>query len=230
MILLTCGFIVEARTAASDQIHAVPGGGDASYLAAELDRLAPQAAGIVSWGLTGALRDDLSIGDWVIGSGVSGGFEHDTDAVWAERVRAALPGAHHGRFHADGLLADAPAKRALGAGGRLAVDMESHIAARVAAAHGLPLLIARVVSDRVDDAMPPAVLVSMGPRGKTAYARVAASLARHPAQVPAFAAFARHSMMCLNVLRAGRVRLGPRLAAPPLEGEGDHRPSAMVEG
>ncbi len=59
--------------------------------------------------------------------------------------------------------------------------------------------------------MPPAVLVSMGPRGRTAYARVAASLARHPAQVPAFAAFAWHSIACLAVLKAGRVRLGPRL-------------------
>ncbi len=212
LILLTCGFIIEAQTAASGAIRAVPGGGDASYLAAELDRLAPQAEAIVSWGLAGALTDDLAIGDWVIGSGVSGEIEHDCDAGWSERVLAALPGAYHGRFHADGLLADAPAKRALGASGRLAVDMESHVAARVAAAHGLPLLIARVVSDRVDDAMPPAVLVSMGPKGRTAYARVAASLARHPAQVPAFAAFARHSMACLKVLREGRARMGPRLA------------------
>ncbi len=214
MILLTCGFIVEAETAASEAITAVPGGGDATYLAAALDRLAPRAEGIVSWGLTGALSDDLAIGDWVIGTGVSGGFEHDCDAGWQERVLAALPGARSGRFHADGRLADAPAKRRLGQAGALAVDMESHIAARVAAAHGLPLLIARVVSDRIDDAMPPAVLVSMGPRGRTAYARVAASLVRNPAQVPAFTAFARHSMRCLKVLREGRAALGPRLGLP----------------
>lgn len=214
MILLTCGFIVEARTAASNHIRPVPGGGDAAYLANELDRLAPQAEAIVSWGLTGALRDDLKIGDWVVGTGVSGGFEHDCDAAWQARALAALPGARSGRFHADGQLADAPAKRALGAGGALAVDMESHIAARVAAAHGLPFAILRVVSDRVDDAMPPAVLVSMGPRGRTAYARVAASLARNPAQIPAFAAFARHSIACLRILTDGQVRLGPRLSAP----------------
>ena len=213
MILLTCGFIVEARTAASSAIEPVPGGGDATYLAAELDRFAPQAEAIISWGLAGALRDDLKIGDWVIGSGVSGGFDHDCDVDWQERVLAALPDARSGRFHADGLLADAPAKRMLGASGALAVDMESHIAARVAAAHGLPFAILRVVSDRVDDEMPPAVLVSMGPKGRTDYVRVAASLARHPAQIPAVAAFARHSMACLGVLKAGRVRLGPRLGA-----------------
>ncbi len=214
MILLACGFLVEARVAASGDVTAVAGGGDATYLATELDRLAPQADAIVSWGLTGALRDDLNIGDWVIGTGVSGGFELDCDADWQARVLAAFPSAHSGRFHADGLLADAPAKRLLGLGGATAVDMESHIAARVAAAHGLPFAILRVVSDRVDDEMPPAVLVSMGPKGRTAYARVAASLARHPAQVPAFAAFARHSIACLGVLKAGRIRLGPRLGAP----------------
>ena len=123
------------------------------------------------------------------------------------------PGAHHGRCHADGLLADAPAKRALRAGGAIAVDMESHIAARVAAAHGLPFLILRVISDRLDDELLPAVRVSMGPKGTTAYGRLAASLARHPAQIPAFATFARHGMRCLGVLRAGRIRLGPRLGA-----------------
>ena len=214
MILVACGFIVEARTAASSDVHAVPGGGDAAYLSAELDRLALTASAIVSWGLTGALRDDLKIGDWVIGTGVSGGFEHDCDAHWQARVQAALPGAHSGRFHADGLLADAPAKRTLGESGRVAVDMESHIAARVAASHNLPFAIIRVVSDRVDDAMPPAVLVSMGPKGTTNYTRVAASLARHPAQIPAFGAFVRHSLACLRVLREGRTRLGPGLGAP----------------
>ena len=217
MILLACGVSVEARAATSSDVTAVAGGGDATYLATELDRLAPQSDAMVSWGLAGALQDNLAIGDWVIGTGVSGGFDHDCDADWQERVLAALPGAHRGRCHADGLLADAPAKRALGAGGAIAVDMESHIAARVAAAHGLPFLILRVVSDRVDDELPPAVRVSMGPKGTTAYARLAASLARHPAQIPAFAAFARHGMMSLAVLRSGRVRLGPRLGAAARE-------------
>lgn len=214
MIVVACGFIAEARAAASSEVDAVAGGGDAAYLHTALTRLAPRATGIVSWGLTGALRDDLAIGDWVIGTGVSGGFDHDCDPAWTARARSVLPGARAGRFHADGLLADAAAKRALGADGATAVDMESHVAARVAAMHGLPFVILRVVSDRVDDAMPPAVLVSMGPQGRTAYARVAASLVRQPTQIPAFTAFARHSMTCLKILRDGRTRLGQRLGEP----------------
>ena len=213
MILVACGVVAEATAVASRDIVAVPGGGDATYLAAELDRLAPQAEAIVSWGLAGALQPGLAIGDWVIGTGVGGAVEHDCDADWQDRVAAALPGAHRGRVHADGDLAGAARKRSLGGSGALAVDMESHIAGRMAAAHGLPFLILRVVSDGIDDALPPAVQVAMGPRGRTAYVRLLASLARHPGQVPAFAAFARRSVECLGVLKGGRIRLGPRLGA-----------------
>ncbi len=210
MILVACGVAAEARAAASSDVRAVAGGGDATWLATALDGLAPRASGIVSWGLAGALHDGLNVGDWVIGTGVSGGFEADCDAGWRERVAAALP-ASQGRFYADGGLAGPARKRRLGADGAIAVDMESHVVARVAAAHRLPFLIVRVISDRVDDALPPAARVAMGPRGKTDVGRLLASLARHPPQIPAFTAFAWRSVGCLRVLRAGRIRLGPRM-------------------
>jgi adenosylhomocysteine nucleosidase len=211
MILVACGVVAEARAAASSDVRAVSGGGDATWLATALDAHAPRAAGIVSWGLAGAVRDDLNVGDWIIGTGVTGGFNATCDAGWRERIAAALPGARQGRIHADGILADPTRKRSLSAKGAIAVDMESHVVARVAAAHRLPFVIVRVVSDAVDDALPPAVRVAMGPRGTTDYRRLLASLARHPGQVPAFTAFAWRSIGCLRVLRAGRVRLGPRL-------------------
>ena len=213
-ILVACGVTAEARTAASSEVRAVAGGGDATWLATALDGLAPRATAVVSWGLAGALGDGFDVGDWVIGTGVAGGFDHGCDAAWHDRVAAALPGAHAGRVHADGNLADPPRKRHLAAGGAVAVDMESHVAARVAAAYGLPFLIIRVISDRIDDALPLAAQVAMGPRGTTDHRRLLASLARHPGQVPAFAAFAWRSVGCLGVLKAGRVRLGPRLGAP----------------
>ena len=214
MILVACGVAAEARAAASTDVRAVAGGGDATWLATALDALAPRATGIVSWGLAGALNSDLRVGDWVIGTGVMGGFDATCDVGWRERVAAALPRAHEGRIHADGGLADPPRKRGLGATGAIAVDMESHVVARVAAAHRLPFVVVRVISDAVDDALPPAVRVAMGPRGTTDYRRLLASLGRHPTQVPAFAAFAWRSVGCLRTLRAGRVSLGPRLGVP----------------
>jgi hypothetical protein len=69
--------------------------------------------------------------------------------------------------------------------GALAVDMESHIAARVAARHGLPFAALRTISDTAAEALPPAALVGMKPDGTMALGAVLASLARSPGQLPA---------------------------------------------
>ena len=219
MILLTCGFITEARTATSRDIHPVPGGDDATYLATELDRLAPDAEAIVSWGLAGALRDDLNIGDWVIGSGVSGGFEHDCDSDWVERVAAAFPGAHTGRFHADGHLADAPAKRILGLGGRIAVDMESHIAARVGPPTGCRSpSCGGLGPGRRRDAAGRAGF--NGAEGRTAYARVAASLARHPGAGAGLRGVRAAQHRMFGGAQGGADQAGAAPSAPPWKGRG----------
>ncbi|MDB5714901.1 MAG: phosphorylase, partial [Sphingomonadales bacterium] len=67
----------------------------------------------------------------------------------------------------------------------LAVDTESHIAARVAARHGLPFAALRVISDAADEALPPAALVGMRADGSMALGPVLASLAKSPLQLPA---------------------------------------------
>ncbi|WEJ99566.1 MAG: phosphorylase [Candidatus Sphingomonas phytovorans] len=97
----------------------------------------------------------------------------------------------------------------------LAVDMESHIAARVAARHGLPFAIVRAISDTADHALPPAALVGMRPDGSMALGAVLASLARNPRQLPALIRTGRDAGRAFSALR--RVRdvlagLGIRLA------------------
>jgi nucleoside phosphorylase len=63
-------------------------------------------------------------------------------------------------------------KRALRAEtGALAVDMESHVAARVAARRGLPFAVVRVISDSADEALPPAAQIGMKPDGAWRWAR-----------------------------------------------------------
>lgn len=87
---------------------------------------------------------------------------------------------------ADTIIASAAEKAALYAQtGAIAVDMESHIAARVAARHNLPFAILRTISDSADQALPPAALVGMRPDGGVALGAILASLARNPAQLPA---------------------------------------------
>ena len=98
-----------------------------------------------------------------------------------------LADAHRGTVvGADSIIGSVPEKTALYANtGAIAVDMESHIAARVAARHDLPFAIVRTISDSADRALPPAALVGMKPDGGVALGAILASLARNPAQLPA---------------------------------------------
>ena len=113
------------------------------------------------------------------GSGVGGAL--------VEWLAKNLPDAQRGTVvGADSIIGSVPAKTALHAAtGAIAVDMESHIAARVAARHDLPFAIVRTISDSADHALPPAALVGMTPDGGVALGAILASLARNPAQLPA---------------------------------------------
>src|SRR5713101_2344663 len=106
------------------------------------------AAGIISFGIAGGLAPDLAAGDWIVGTAVRTSQDlFPTDQVWARRLLNALPGA----VHADIAGIDAPIptrleKRQLHAQtGAVAVDNESHIAARIARAHRIPFVACRAV-------------------------------------------------------------------------------------
>ena len=49
----------------------------------------------------------------------------------------------------------------------LAVDMESHVVAKVAREHGLPFLVVRAVADTAAMTVPNAALAGVGPAGET---------------------------------------------------------------
>jgi adenosylhomocysteine nucleosidase len=108
-------------------------------------------------------------------------------AVWLTALRTLLPHACTGAIHADGtMIATVAEKRALHAAtGAIAADMESHIAARVAARHNLPFAIIRVISDAADRDLPRAVQVGMTSDGGMAPGAVILDLLRDPRQLPA---------------------------------------------
>ena len=84
------------------------------------------------------------------------------------------------------MVVDAAGKAALHAStGALAVDMESHVAAAFAAAHGLPFAALRVISDGADRALPRAAQAGMKPDGGMDVLAVLKALARDPRQLPA---------------------------------------------
>ena len=192
---------------------ALAGGGDADGLERALrGAVAQGACGIISFGMAGALDPALRLGDMVVGSAVSGGFAGTCDAAWVAALVLALPGARVGVAHADGALcASAAAKARLFADGAVAVDMESHIAARVAAEAGLPFAILRCISDLAADDLPDVVRVAMAPGGRLALGAAAMSIMRQPGQLPALAHRLHGFNRAYGVLRVKARGLAGRL-------------------
>ncbi len=60
--------------------------------------------------------------------------------------------------------------------GALAIDMESHHVARAAAAHGLPFIAIRAISDRADEALPSCFADFVDAEGATKMSAVLAAL------------------------------------------------------
>lgn len=164
----------------------IAGGGDPEGLRARLEAAAGGASGLLSFGMAGALADDLTIGDWVVGTAVVGAVSQRCDPAWCDGFVAALRHAHRGRVYADGrMITDVVEKRALGRRfGALAVDMESHVAASVASERGLRLAVLRCVSDEASRPLPSAIAVAMRPDGALDMSAMLRTVARRPGQLP----------------------------------------------
>ena len=206
MIVAVCGLQREARLLSRYGVTVAIGNAiDAA--------IAPDTRGIISIGIAGALAPELEAGDIVIAERVVTACEaFETDAKWTARLAARLPGAIIGAILGRNTIADDAEVKALlhGSSRAVAVDMESHLAAQAARAHGLPFAALRVISDRADQSLPPAVRVAMRPDGSIALGRVLWSVAKRPGQVPALIRTGRESekaftalLRCLDLLESG---------------------------
>ncbi|WP_174292908.1 phosphorylase family protein, partial [Sphingomonas bacterium] len=173
-------------------------------------------AGIVSFGMAGALVDGLAIGDWVIADRLWGATEIECDPDWSAALLARLSGAQVGGFYADGRMIDTVAEKlALGERhGALAVDMESHVAAAVAAERHLPFAIVRCVSDGARHLLPHAITVSMRPDGGIDAKAMLRSLAARPGQVGDVTRTAAGFAKAMRELQRGSRHLGASMALP----------------
>ncbi len=206
-------------------LRSIVSGGVAQALAARLEDAitSHQVAGIISVGLGGALSPALEVGDWVVGESVADGLTTwQTDAAWTKALAESIGltarlGALAG---SDVMVATAHAKADLHkATGALAVDMESHVAARVASAHGLPFAALRVMSDAADRTLPMAALAGMRPDGGMNLAGVLWSLAKDPRQLPALIRTGREAdvaFKALALLGGDHLLCGPGIGCPYL--------------
>ncbi|AJC23394.2 phosphorylase [Pandoraea pulmonicola] len=225
-ILVVTGMPFEARIARGDGVHVVCA--QNATLSAELEAAIAQhgARGLVSFGTAGGLIPGAKPGQWIIAHKVldmpqasSGEYvahiTHVTHIAWAETLRRAMPGA----LRADLAGVTAPVvtaddKAALArASGAAAADMESHIVARVAQAHGLPFVAARVVIDPAERSLPPAALAGMRADGSADILGVLRSLAGNPWQLPALLRVGQDASRAKRAMQAGRQVISLRLGA-----------------
>lgn len=194
--IAVCGLRSEAKAIRRGYpgIEVLAGGGDAARLERELDALLQAGPALVlSSGIAGGLDPALPCGAIVV----------DGDAAVVGKLMAALPGAIRAPITGQAAIAAGIASKAAlrQSTGAAVVDMESHIAARVARRRGAPFAAIRIISDTAHEALPPAALVGMRPDGGVALGAVLASLARHPAQLPALIRTGRHAGLAHKGLR-----------------------------
>ena len=175
--------------------------------------LADGAAGIVSFGTAGGLAPDLEPGTVVIAEAIDGPFGRiATDAAWSARMADALlnsPLAAQTRRGVEAAVAapltGAADKAALFRScGALAVDMESHLAAAAAQAHGVPFAVCRAIVDPAWRSLPKAAMAGLRDDGTTVVLPVLRELARDPAQLGGLLRVAADARAARQALSAAR--------------------------
>ena len=204
------GYRAEARCLVGFDLRVLCSGSYPARARAAARRLCDEGvAGLVSFGLAGGLSADLAPGDLLLPQAVilPDGHLIATEAAWRGRLAAMLGQAGLSARSApvagsEIILATCAAKRALAAQtGAMAVDMESHGVAQVAAAAGLPFLIVRAVADRSDQVIPHAAQAAIGAEGDMRHLALLGRLIARPWQIGALIALGRSSGRGLASLR-----------------------------
>jgi adenosylhomocysteine nucleosidase len=168
--------------------------------------------GIISFGVSGGLAPDLRPGDWIVASSVvDSEASRPTHPIWSRRLLDLIPRVRYGPVAGvPSAVTNPTAKSALHATtGAIAVDMESHIVARFAAAHGLSFAVVRVVVDPAHRLVPDAALMAMRRGSGSNIAAVLREIVTDPAQISALSRIAVDAYAARNALLRVRRLLGP---------------------
>ena len=183
--------------------------------------IARGAVCLVSWGTAGALGcggpGDIVLAERVVDETARATATDSSLSEALARVFGSIAPIHRGTLaSASEPVTSVAEKRALAeASGAVAVDMESAAIGRIASAAGLPLVVVRVIVDRVELAVPAAAIAGMdGPR--TRPGRVLAALLESPGETGGLIALG---------LAARRARRTLRACAPLVASLGDGRPT-----
>jgi hopanoid-associated phosphorylase len=211
-LIAVVGLAFEARIAAGPGIRVISRGHDEELAVSLARAFREDARGVVSFGVAGGLSPNLAPGTCVIGSAIVSGTDRmnrvSTHDDWSENLLDAMPGAVCGPLYGSPRPVTTPrAKAALyKITGAIAVDMESHIVASVAAAHGLPMAAIRVITDPAARALPPSVLAALRPKGAVDIAALIWSVLNRPCDLPTIIRLALDAHAArLTLLRARKL-------------------------
>jgi hopanoid-associated phosphorylase len=175
--------------------------------------------GMLSFGVAGGLASHLRAGDWVVASAVhESQTVRATDAAWSRRLLDMIDDAVHAPVvGVDTPIAEPAKKRELHrTTGAAAVDMESHIVARVAAAHRLAFAAVRVIVDPAHRPIPPAALLGMRPDGRADVSAILRDLMTRPSQLRPLARVAVDALAARAAMHRVRRLLGPHFGLADL--------------
>jgi len=218
-LVVVVGLGFEARIAAGPNVRVICSG-DGTHLAARLEHaISAGCRGLLSFGLAGGLASELRAGTCVVASEiVSESARLSTDPRWLRNLLQTIPRAFRGLvFGSPVPVVCANAKAALWRQtGAHAVDMESHIVAKAAAAHQLPVATIRVIADAAHRSLPACALAGMRADGRTDAMSVLRALQRRPGELPALVRAALDARAAVMPLLRGRRLLGPGFGFPDL--------------
>ncbi|HET7806218.1 MAG TPA: adenosylhopane nucleosidase [Pseudolabrys sp.] len=186
----------------------------------------PGVSGIISFGISGGLNPELVAGDWVVASAVR---YRDrmiaTDSKWRQELFRRLPGAVLADIAGSDTMVPTPAEKSHlhRTTGAVAVDMESHIAAEIAAAHQIPFAACRVIIDAAHRALPSAAGLALDSNGAVNVFAVTRSVLQTPGQLPDLVRAAFDACIAERALRKGRKQLGLGFGSPFVDGRAVER-------
>lgn len=206
-----CGLVAEAdilRHAApahAQPFFAITAARPANTRACAERLVAQGATGIVSFGLAGALDPHLTPGTLLLPTRViePGRTEYATDVDWRRRLEAMVGAEPCNTLAGSDSVVATPGDKArlFRETNAVAVDMESHVAAAVAATARLPFLVVRSVADPATRAIPRAAMAGLDAEGRMLVLPVILALAKKPGELPGLLRLAADSRAGFGALR-----------------------------
>jgi hopanoid-associated phosphorylase len=229
-MIVVVGMAFEARIAAGLGVRVICSGDGRNLAPMLLRAMAAGCGGLISFGVAGGLAPELKPGTCVIGSRIfDEEEERPTDARWAQRLMRIIPDAVYGPIAGvRAPVAHSAAKTALHREtGAIAVDMESHVVARIAAQHDAPFAAIRVVVDPVERTIPRSALAGTRADGTIDPLAVVRSLVRCPRDLAGLIRMSLDARAARAALVRGSALLGPGLG---LLDTGSPRPALALAG